>query len=112
MGELTENEIREASEAMKSDLYNAMYQLPAILESRFLSSAFDGWYIRDSYEIKLEHISKKLTHKIVLAYDVDADNYGIDADLPDGELLEVSPENIMVHLYFDVALNTPEKAEG
>lgn len=93
---------------MKGEFQEAMLKLPAILEYKFTTRYSESNGVFIGVLIELMHPENVIvkTHNITLAcYDLDwPENYGIDYDTPDSDTGDITPENIMVSLYFDLSL--------
>lgn len=94
----------EALKLMESEFFDAMYENPAIIQSKFIKSETDDFgELHAYYEVTLEHFNIKRTHQIILTYNFEEEKYGIDYQTSDGDLGDITTAHIMTQLYFDLA---------
>lgn len=89
---------------MEATLNTAMHSLPAIIEHKHVSSEeSDTGYI-ENYLITCEYGNCKHTHNLMLVFDIETCEFGIDLYSHDGDIAIISPVSIMTQLYFDLTL--------
>lgn len=106
------SEIEKILHNMKGDFNEAMRYTPAIIEHEFVGEycEFDGVALEVLIKTKYpDHVTRQ-EHKILLVcHDMEwPDQYGIDYKSGYGDIGEISPQNIMTQLYFDLALKEIE----
>lgn len=89
---------------MTEELNGVMHTLPSIIQHRHVSSEETDDSLIENYIIEFEYGNLTHTHRIMLAYNIEADEYGIDLHSSDGDLSKITPLNIMTQLYFDLAM--------
>lgn len=102
---MTENE--EKIHFLDELFYKAARKLPAIFDFARTQTEEDEDLIQLVYTAILVYGygDTKQEHTITLEYDLDTNLYGIEIGREDGDYSDITPENIMIELYFDLAFN-------
>ncbi len=103
-------DFEKAKEIVRDDMAVVFHQLPAILSFELKSSEKEEDYYFFHFEIYFHYPENVLLkkHDLTINFNIEDAEYGIEYYSDCGELFEITPENILSSLYFDLALPSEE----